>query len=70
MGPLVRVMYDGLTQSLFILDRVKSSSYDCPAKIPVGVDSNPSYFKSFSSGRISSEVAEFCPTLRLVIARS
>jgi hypothetical protein len=64
MGPLVRVMYRGLTESVFILDRVKSSSCDCPAKIPV--DSNASCFKSFSSGSSSPEVAEFCPTLRLV----
>jgi hypothetical protein len=37
-GPLFRVTYSGLTQSVFILDRVKSSSCDCPEKIPV--DSN------------------------------
>jgi hypothetical protein len=34
----VRVTYSGLVQCEFILDRVKSSSCDCPAKIPV--DSN------------------------------
>jgi hypothetical protein len=68
MGPLVRVMYSGLTQSVFILDRVKSSSCDCPAKISVDVDSNASCFTSFSSGSISPEVAEFCLTLRLVYA--
>jgi hypothetical protein len=64
MRPLVRVMYSGLTQRVFILDRVKSSSCDCPAKIPV--DSNASSFTYFSSGSSSPEVAEFCPTLRLV----
>jgi hypothetical protein len=69
----VRVTYSGLTQSVFILDRVKSSSCDCPAKIPV--DSNVScfsYFPSFTSGSSSLKVAEFCPTLRLVyfIARA
>jgi hypothetical protein len=64
MGPLVRVMYRGLTQSVFRLDRVKSSSCDCPAKIPVY--SNARCFTSFSSGSSSPEVAEFCPTLRLV----
>jgi hypothetical protein len=31
----VRVTYSSLTQSVFILDRVKSSSCDCPEKIPV-----------------------------------
>jgi hypothetical protein len=66
MGPLVRVTYSGLTQSVFILDRVKSSSCDCPEKIPVAVDSNASCFTCFSSGSSSPEVAEFCPTLRLV----
>jgi hypothetical protein len=64
MGPLVRVTYRGLTQSVFILDRVKSSSWDCPAKIPV--DSNVRCFMCFSSGSSLPEVAEFCPTLRLV----
>jgi hypothetical protein len=62
--PLVRVMYSGLTEISFRLDRVKSSSCDCPAKIPV--DSNASCFTCFSSGNSSPEVAEFCPTLRLV----
>jgi hypothetical protein len=68
MGPLVRVTYSGLTESVFILDRVKSSSCDCPEKIPVDVDvdSNASCFTCFSSGSSSPEVAEFCPTLRLV----
>jgi hypothetical protein len=37
MGPLVRVTYSGLSQSIFRLDRLKSSSCDCPAKIPVDV---------------------------------
>jgi hypothetical protein len=64
MGPLVRVMCSGLTQSVFILDRVKSRFCDCPAKIPV--DSNASFFTSFSSGRSPPKVAEFCLTLRLV----
>jgi hypothetical protein len=57
MGPLVRVMYSGLTQSVFILDRVKSSSCDYPAKIPVDVYSNASCFTCFSSGSSSSKVA-------------
>jgi hypothetical protein len=42
MGLLVRVMYGNQTQSVFRLDRVKSSSFDCLAKIPV--DSNARYF--------------------------
>jgi hypothetical protein len=72
----VRVKYSRLTQSVFRLDRVKSSSCDCPAKIAadvdVDVDSNASCFMPFSSGSSSPEVAEFCPTLRLVyfIARA
>jgi hypothetical protein len=41
-GPLGEVTYSGLTQSVFKLDRVKSSSCDCPAKIPVAFDSNAS----------------------------
>jgi hypothetical protein len=65
-GPLVRVTYSGLTQIVFILDRVKSSSCDCPEKISVDVCSNASCFTCFSSGSSSPEVAEFCPTLRLV----
>jgi hypothetical protein len=63
MGPLVRVIYSGLIQSVFRLDRVKSSSCDCPEKIPV--DSNASCFSCFtcfSSGSSSPEDAEFCPT--------
>jgi hypothetical protein len=70
MGPLVRVTYRDLTQTLFRLDRVKSSCCDCPAKIPV--DFNASCFTCFISGSISPEIAEFCPTLRLVyfIARA
>jgi hypothetical protein len=64
MGPLVRVTHNGLTQSVFILYRVKSSSCDCPEKIPV--DSIASCFTCFSSGSSSPKVAEFCPTLRLV----
>jgi hypothetical protein len=66
MGPLVRVTYSCLTQSVFRLDRVKSSSCDCPEKVPVDVCSNASCFTCFSSGGSSPEVAEFCPTLRLV----
>jgi hypothetical protein len=66
MGPLVRVMYSNLTQSVFRLERVKSSSSDCTAKIPV--DSNASCFIFCSSGSSSPEVVEFCPTLRLVYA--
>jgi hypothetical protein len=61
---LVRVAYSDLTQSVFRLDRVKSSSCDCPEKIPV--DSNASCYTCFSSGSRSPEVAEFCPTLRLI----
>jgi hypothetical protein len=64
--PLVMVTYSGLTQSVFILDRVKSSSCDCPSKIHVAVDYNASCFTCFSSGSSSPEVAEFCLTLRLV----
>jgi hypothetical protein len=64
IGPLVRVTYSGLTQSVFRLDKVKSSSCDCPKKIPV--DSNASCFTCFSSGSSSPEVAEMFPTLRLV----
>jgi hypothetical protein len=56
----VRVTYSGLTQSVFILDRVKSSSCDCPAKIPVDVYSNASCFAYFSSGSSLPEVADFC----------
>jgi hypothetical protein len=56
----------GLTPSLFRLYRVKSSSCDCPAKIPVVIDSNASCFTCFSSGISSPEVADFCLTLRLV----
>ena len=36
MGPLVRVTYSGLTQLVFRLDRVKSSSCDLPAKDSCG----------------------------------
>jgi hypothetical protein len=58
----MKVTYSGLTQSVFRLDRVKSSS----------VDSNASCFTCFSSGVSSPEIAEFCLTLRLVyvIARA
>jgi hypothetical protein len=72
MGHLVRVTHNGLTQSVFILDRVKSSSCDCPEKIPVDVCSNARCFMCFSSGSSSPKVSEFCPTLRLVyfIARA
>jgi hypothetical protein len=66
MGPLMRVTYSGLTQSVLILDRMYSDFCDCPAKIPVAVDSNANCFTSFNSGSSSPEVAEFCPTLRLV----
>jgi hypothetical protein len=58
------VMYSSLTQSVFRLVRVKSSSCDCQTEIPV--DSNVSCFISFSSGSSSPEIAEFCPILRLV----
>jgi hypothetical protein len=53
-GPLGE--YSGLTQSMLRLDRVKSSSCDCPEKIHVDVDSNASCFTSFSSGSSSSRV--------------
>jgi hypothetical protein len=62
----VRVMYSGLTQSLFRLDRVKYSSCDCPAKIPVAVDYNDSCFTCFSFGSSSPKVVGFCPNLCLV----
>jgi hypothetical protein len=45
---------------------VKTSSCDCPEKIPVDAYSNACCFTSFTSGSSSHEVAEFCPTLRLV----
>jgi hypothetical protein len=55
MGPLVRVTYSGLTQSVFRLDRVKSISCDCPENIPLDVDSNASCFTScISGGRVLS----------------
>jgi hypothetical protein len=41
MGPLLRVMYSGLTQSVSRLDRVNSSSCDFPEKIPVDSDASP-----------------------------
>jgi hypothetical protein len=66
MDPLMRVMYRGLTQSVFRLDRVKSIYCDCTANILLDVFSNASFFKLFSSGSSSAEVAEFCPTLRLI----
>jgi hypothetical protein len=65
-GPLVRVTYNGLTQSMFRLDRVKSSFCDCPSKIHEDFCSNASCFTCFSSGSSSPEIAEFCPTLRFV----
>jgi hypothetical protein len=64
--PLGEVTHSGLTQSVFRLDRVKSSSCYCPANIPVYVYSNLSCFTCFSSGSSSPEVVEFCLTLRLV----
>jgi hypothetical protein len=67
IGPLVRVKYSGLTQSVFRVDRVKSNSCDCPAEIPVDVNSNARCFYCFSSGSSSPEVAVFCPTLRLLL---
>jgi hypothetical protein len=66
IGSLVRVTYSGLSQSVFRLDRVKSSSCDSQSKITVYVYCNTSYFMSFNYGSSSPEVAEFCPTLRLV----
>jgi hypothetical protein len=67
MGSLVRVTYRSLTHCLFRLDRVKSSSCDCPSKSPVDVDvdSNASCFTCFGSGSSSPEVVEVCPTLLL-----
>jgi hypothetical protein len=55
----VRVMYSELTQRVFRLNRVKSSSCDCPAKIPVDLDSNASCIKTFSSGSSSSKLRGF-----------
>jgi hypothetical protein len=66
MDPLVRVTYRSLTQSVFRPDRVKSSSCDCPEKIPLDVCSNTSCFTCFRSGSSSPEIVEFYPTLRLV----
>jgi hypothetical protein len=66
MGPLVRITCSGLTQSVFILDRVKSGSYEFPLKIPVDVCSNARCFTSFSSDSNLPEVLEFCLTLCLV----
>jgi hypothetical protein len=60
---LVRVLYSGLTQSVFRVDRVKSSSCDCPEKIPVDVYSNASCFTWFSSGSSSPEGVDFFPSL-------
>jgi hypothetical protein len=37
MGPLVRVVYSGLNQSVLRLDRVKSYSCDYQAKFPEDV---------------------------------
>jgi hypothetical protein len=65
-GPLVRVMYSGLTQSVFRLNRVNSSSCDYSEKIPVDVYSSASCFTSFSSGGSSPEVVDFWLTLSLV----
>jgi hypothetical protein len=64
--PLSEVMHSRLAQSVIRLDRVKSSSCDLSATF--SVDSNASCFTSFSSGVSSPEIAEFCPTLRLVYA--
>jgi hypothetical protein len=61
MGPLVRVTYSSLTQSVFRLDRMKSSFCDFPSK--ACIQSNASLF---SSGGSSPEVEGFCLTLRLV----
>jgi hypothetical protein len=65
-GPLGEgnIYQSGLTQSVFRLDRVKSSSCDCTPNTLVDVQSNASCFTCFSSGSSSSEVAEFYPTLR------
>jgi hypothetical protein len=43
------------------MDRVKSSSCDCPEKISVDVDSNSSCCTSFSFSSSSHEVAEIFP---------
>jgi hypothetical protein len=60
----VRLIYSGLAKSVFGLERVKYSSYDCPSKIPV--DSNARYFTSFSTGGSSNRVAKIFPALHLV----
>jgi hypothetical protein len=64
VGPLERVTYRGLTQSVIRLDRMNSSTCDYPEKIPV--DSNVSLVASFSSGSSSLKGVDFCQTLCLV----
>jgi hypothetical protein len=56
----VRVVYSGLPQSVFRLDRVKSSSCDSPVKIPM--DSNASGFTFYFSYQLtrSCEVLSEC----------
>jgi hypothetical protein len=66
MGPLVRVTYRGLSQSVFRLDRVKSSSCDCPEMISVDVDSNAAALRVLVLVAAHPKLRSFCPTLRLV----
>jgi hypothetical protein len=61
-GPDYQICYCGLSQNVFRLNRVKSSSCDCPENIPVDMCSNASCSTCFSSGSSSPEVAEFCPS--------
>jgi hypothetical protein len=63
-GPLVKVTYRGLTQSVFKLDRINSNLFYCPAESPV--DSSPGFFTPFNSGSSSPEVVEFYPNLCLI----
>jgi hypothetical protein len=63
MGSLVRLIYSGIIQSVFRLDRVKSSYCDCQGKI--SVVSNSRWFTCFSSCSNWPKVVDFCPTLQL-----
>jgi hypothetical protein len=53
----VRLTHSGMTQRVFRIDGVKTSSYEFLAKIPL--DYNSRCFGSFSSGNSSPEVADF-----------
>jgi hypothetical protein len=64
MGPMVTVTYTGQTQKGLYWREWNLSSWDLPAKI--AVDSNANCFMCFNSGVSSPEIAEFCPTLRLI----